>query len=357
MSGLRVWFMRRSWELRVAIPLLLIGLVVSTITPLGGVAVFLAGLTLGLVRLTEIIWIRAKTRFGSTGAAAAAAAPAFFAVLLGASTLVGAGQAMGLVAVPTASPSQAAEAVPTTTPTSVPATASVQASPSETSTPVPTPTPTLTPTSSPSPTPAPTVDPTPVPTPDPTPARTAAPTPVLDFKPIKLAGRGDKLVRFRIPEDAVAVAVISYKGSSNFAIWTVDPSGSESDLLVNTIGSYSGRVLFDERDHSVAFKVTSSGSWTITVIPLQLAPTWGGAKTLTGSGDNVVRIIAALDPLASLKLTYRGSGNFAVWAYGGDAGSDLLVNEIGRYSGEVFLGGATLLEITADGPWTATLIN
>jgi hypothetical protein len=57
-----------------------------------------------------------------------------------------------------------------------------------------------------------------------------------------------------------------------------------------------------------------------------------------------------------LKLSHRGSGNFAIWAYG-ESSRDLLVNEIGRYSGEVFLGGATLLEIVADGSWSMTLNN
>jgi hypothetical protein len=357
MTEVRGWFAGRSWELRVALPLLLLGFLVAVFSTSLGAAILLAGLTFVLIRLTEIVWTRSKARYGRIGAGAAAAVPGFLAVLFAATTVVGAGQATGLVAAPTASPSQAAVTVPTASPTSVTETASPVLSASPTAT--PTPTVTATPTASP--TPAPTVDPTPVPTPDPTPAPTpapaAAPTPVLDFKPVKLAGRGDKVVRFRIPEEAAAIAVVKYTGSSNFAVWTVDESGSESDLLVNTIGRYTGRVLFDERDHSVAFKVTSSGSWTITVNPIQLAPSWGGAKTLTGSGDNVVRIIANLDPLATLKLTHRGSGNFAVWAYGGDSGTDLLVNEIGRYSGEVFLGGATLLEITADGSWSATLVN
>ncbi len=61
----------------------------------------------------------------------------------------------------------------------------------------------------------------------------------------------------------------------------------------------------------------------------------------------------ASDGFATLKLTHRGDGNFAIWAYGSD--TDLLVNEIGRYTGEVLLGDAVVLEITADGPWTMAL--
>jgi hypothetical protein len=50
-------------------------------------------------------------------------------------------------------------------------------------------------------------------------------------------------------------------------------------------------------------------------------------------------------------MTHRGDGNFAIWAYG-ESGTDLLVNEIGRYDGEALLGDAVLLEITANGAWS-----
>jgi hypothetical protein len=47
-----------------------------------------------------------------------------------------------------------------------------------------------------------------------------------------------------------------------------------------------------------------------------------------------------------------GSSNFAVHAYS-DSGADLLINEIGKYGGEVLLPSGTLVvEINADGAWT-----
>jgi hypothetical protein len=51
------------------------------------------------------------------------------------------------------------------------------------------------------------------------------------------------------------------------------------------------------------------------------------------------------------KVTHRGSSNFVVRAYGDS--QELLINEIGKYSGEILIPSGTLaLEIEADGPWT-----
>ena len=52
-----------------------------------------------------------------------------------------------------------------------------------------------------------------------------------------------------------------------------------------------------------------------------------------------------------LRITNRGSDNFVVQTYGDDG--DLLVNEIGNYSGDIALGaGPELIQIQSDGHWT-----
>jgi hypothetical protein len=52
-------------------------------------------------------------------------------------------------------------------------------------------------------------------------------------------------------------------------------------------------------------------------------------------------------------ITHQGDSNFAVVSYIGPEQSDLLVNEIGTYSGTVYIApGVDNLEITADGQWT-----
>lgn len=172
------------------------------------------------------------------------------------------------------------------------------------------------------------------------------------FAEIPLSGTGSAVPRFDIPPDTAAIAVISHTGASNFAVTSLGEAGEE-DLLVNRIGNYAGTVLFDETSgsHSVAFEVVADGPWTILIKPVTEAFKWDGTQQLAGSGDDVAIIDPATSGLKTATLTHQGDGNFAIFAYGPN--TDLIVNEVGVYSGEVVLGDGTfLLEITANGPWT-----
>jgi hypothetical protein len=190
------------------------------------------------------------------------------------------------------------------------------------------------------------------PTDDPVAAETLPPA----FKPIVLKGKGDKIAKFKIPEDAAAIAQITGKGSSNFIVEAIDASGDTNALLVNEIGSYSGTVLFDEDagQHSVAFKIQSNGSWRIAVKPVSQAKGWNPTKTATGKGAMVLRLTATPDDLAVVTIKHKGKSNFVVQVLGTD-GTDLLVNEIGRYTGEGIIPPSTLLvTVDADGSWSIT---
>jgi len=185
---------------------------------------------------------------------------------------------------------------------------------------------------------------------------TASPTPAASFAPIKLSGHGNKVPRFTIPEAEAAIATITNKGSANFVVTSLAADGSENELLVNEIGNYSGTVLFDASSgqHSVAFKVESDGTWAITIKPLSAAKTWDPATPLTGRGDEVVALSPAVSGLMTATISHKGAANFVVYAYS-PSGGDLLVNEIGNFSGEEALpDGTYLLQINADGTWTVT---
>jgi hypothetical protein len=162
---------------------------------------------------------------------------------------------------------------------------------------------------------------------------------------------------FKIPEDTPAIAKVTYGGSSNFAIAALAADGSTNDLLVNEIGKYTGTVLFDEDVgvHSVAFEITASGKWTIRILPVTSSRPWNTTEKLTGKGDDVVLAVPPTGAFTTATIKHSGESNFAVIAYGAE-GSDLVVNEIGNYSGQVVLpDGTLLLEVTADGAWTVAL--
>lgn len=211
---------------------------------------------------------------------------------------------------------------------------------------------------SPGPTATPTVTPLPVTTVTPTPRPTATPAPTVPtFAAITLKGTGNKVPKFSIPQDVPAIATITYSGSGNFAVWSIAADGSTNDLLVNSIGKYAGTVILDFDPtlsaHSVAMKVEASGAWTIAIKPLGSARAWYTGGPLAGKSDDVVLVFPPPTGLKTSLITHDGSSNFAVWTFSGSGGLDLLVNEIGNYSGEDLLpDGTVLLQITADGAWS-----
>ncbi len=81
----------------------------------------------------------------------------------------------------------------------------------------------------------------------------------------------------------------------------------------------------------------------------------------SGAGDSVVKLPAGLQG-ALVTLKHRGSSNFVVQTLTAkNEDVDLLVNEIGNYSGTTLIGGredeaqAAKLKIQADGSWTLSV--
>lgn len=170
--------------------------------------------------------------------------------------------------------------------------------------------------------------------------------------PKEYAGAGADVVSITKHGTGPQVAVITHNGYSNFAVHTLDASLGNSDLLVNTIGNYSGTVLFDvrtSRGETTALKITADGAWTVKLVPLASVRTFDGTAPMTGHGDDVFYYKGAAKPAT---FTHSGSSNIAVHSYGTRA--DLLINEIGAYNGTV-VWAPGLYEVTADGDWSATL--
>lgn len=171
---------------------------------------------------------------------------------------------------------------------------------------------------------------------------------------IVFSGTGDTVVEVDFHDDP-RIASLSHNGSSNFAVWALDSEGGNSDLLVNEIGSYDGRVLYNgsDREEMAALEVSADGAWEITLEPLSAATPWETEEDeFTGSGDDVVQLVWTPEGLTTLSMTHDGSSNFAIWGYTSTS-RDLLANEIGAYDGQTTLtAGTLLLAVSADGGWT-----
>jgi hypothetical protein len=169
------------------------------------------------------------------------------------------------------------------------------------------------------------------------------------------SGSADQVVTLPGGLKDARLAVVSYQGARNFVVKALRSSGRD-DLLVNTIGHYSGTVAVNFDGAGVdGFEITASGPWTLTLRDLTAArelPSSSGGS-IDGTGDDVVLFRPA--KRAPLAISCKAcTGNFVVRAIGERA--DLLVNEIGAYGGTVLApAGTVLLEVTATGAWSVTV--
>lgn len=178
------------------------------------------------------------------------------------------------------------------------------------------------------------------------PTTTLAPTTTAPPQPVVFSGRGSDVVS--LPPSNVWVATISYSGRSNFVVWSLDAGLARTDLLVNEIGRYSGRVPVNLSGGTTALEIEANGDWSISLLPIESDVRRIGAST-TGTGSDVL----FLEDAAVFTVTHAGQSNFVVWVYGSN-GTDLAVNEIGAYSGNVPLRGPAFVVISADGAWSIT---
>lgn len=85
-------------------------------------------------------------------------------------------------------------------------------------------------------------------------------------------------------------------------------------------------------------------------MPLTSVRSFDGSTPMTGHGDDVFAYTGAAE---AATFTHNGSSNIAVKSYG--TRSDLLINEIGPYTGTVVVWAPGFCQVTADGEWSATL--
>ncbi|WP_206448096.1 TM2 domain-containing protein [Agrococcus sp. KRD186] len=167
------------------------------------------------------------------------------------------------------------------------------------------------------------------------------------FEPVTQQGSGDSIVE--LPAGA-GIVTSSHNGSANFIVQVLDASnGSTGDLLVNTIGAYSGTAVYGVSafGEGVRLQVTADGAWELTIAPVASAP----ELAASGSGDGV--FLYGGDAGAAA-LTHDGAANFIVQQHSDDfLAMGLLVNDIGAYTGTVPIGaGPSVVTVMADGNWT-----
>jgi hypothetical protein len=149
---------------------------------------------------------------------------------------------------------------------------------------------------------------------------------------------GSKIVEFSCPRCAGYTSV-----------WADSTDGS-SDLLVNTVGAYSGRTLPGFLDWTSvrydSLEITADSAWTLQLLDVSSARQVG--SSFSGSGDDVVLVNA---PGNVATMSHHGSGYFGVWSvdYNGDV--NLLANTVGDFWGRVPALTPALMKIESEGNW------
>lgn len=179
----------------------------------------------------------------------------------------------------------------------------------------------------------------------------APPPPPPVTRPVTYRGNGNKVLSIKKPEDGPVLITTSNRGpDDNFTIYALDAELNEGDLVVNAIGSYTGTSILDKNDgdDTRRLKIDGGGSWTVTLKPMTMARPM--TTSLAGKGDDV---ILYRGPAGVATVSNRGADdNFTIYSYGSD-GEDLLVNEIGSYSGETTIKeGPAFLEVDGGGSWS-----
>lgn len=162
------------------------------------------------------------------------------------------------------------------------------------------------------------------------------------------SGAGDTVIQDISIHSNYNVITLTHSGSHNFIVKGHREDGSY-ELLVNTIGPYQGTVLLKNAE-SFMLEIKADGNWSVHDETVVGDP---NATSFSGTGDFVTSVMVPGTKI--FQFTHDGSHNFIVKQHS-DTRTDLLVNEIGPYDGEVVsrISGsdACLFEVIADGNWS-----
>jgi hypothetical protein len=175
---------------------------------------------------------------------------------------------------------------------------------------------------------------------------------------LRLSSTGDDVVAFSASGSSLRLFNMKYSGGSNFIIWLKDSQGNRIDLLVNEIGSYSGKKSVKLSSGNYYLDVAASGPWSVEITPSvsAMAAITGTPLIFKGYGDDVISFTSTGTGLRIFTMKYSGGGNYIIWLKDSQGNNiDLLVNDIGSYNGKKsakLTSGDYYLDITASGPWS-----
>ena len=193
-------------------------------------------------------------------------------------------------------------------------------------------------------------------------ASSTASSPTSEAEPIYLSGVGQQVAGPFDLESGLAIFNFTHQGQRNFIVGLLDQGGSEVDPVVaNAIGpSEVSKAVDIRKADSHVLNANADGPWTIEIE--QPRPSSAPSTTsFNGSGDAATSLFQLSRGLHTISFTHQGQRNFIVSLLdkNGKAVDPVVANEIGNSQPSkavrVPKNDIYLLNVTADGPWTAEI--
>tara|TARA_B100001564_G_scaffold356679_1_gene371354 strand:+ start:502 stop:1320 length:819 start_codon:yes stop_codon:yes gene_type:complete len=167
-----------------------------------------------------------------------------------------------------------------------------------------------------------------------------------------LDGYGDNIITWN---GNGGIMSFKHTGSGYVGVTTYGINGEYIDLLVNEVGNYSGNHLFGiwSGEDVSEFEIQSDGNWELSLKSVSSGAKKVSGTSKSGKGADVINATSVCE-YNKIQISHNGEGYFGVWAISPKSffPEDLLVNEIGTYSGVVRLPeDFELIVIEADGNW------
>lgn len=215
------------------------------------------------------------------------------------------------------------------------------------------PTPSASPTATREPTP--TESPTPTPTATPSPTPTPEPTPAPDGPSYAFRASGNAATETFYVEGGLVEFDLAHSGQSHFAIWLLNDRGEREELLVNTIGSWDGRVVMNLPEGDYLLDIAADGTWNANVrqprystVEVKSLP-----QSMSDDDSNYIGPIY-VDGLTRVSFVGQDDDHYGVWLLNHRGNNvDLLFNEIGPFEGSTAFGGegVALIQVDTNGRW------
>lgn len=212
---------------------------------------------------------------------------------------------------------------------------------------------------SPSPTDSPAPTATPTESPTPTASTTASPTPkpkkAPDGESYAFDGSGATATNTFTTDGGLVTFDLSHNGDSNFAVWLLNGNGEKEELLVNTIGSWDGKVVMYLPAGTYLLDVEADGSWDADVSQPRYSSAEVDSLPQSSEGDDSTYIGPfSVDGLTRVEFVAEDDEHYAVWlkTHRGE-NMELLFNEIGPFEGSTAFGGTgdAIIQVRTNGEW------